>query len=115
MKFHLQFPPKEYFLNYNEDPDIKRDMEEVINFHFKNNFQISKNSLSTDRLQMYRQSDDTNRKVILLQFDKPKRSSNDSFLQTHFSQTTTGTCSPYDRIRCPRRSNVRSDDHETRN
>lgn len=25
----LQFPPKEYFHNYHNDPDIKRDMEEV--------------------------------------------------------------------------------------
>lgn len=30
MEFCFQFPPKEYFHNYNTDPDIKRDMEEVI-------------------------------------------------------------------------------------
>lgn len=27
--FVLQFPPKEYFQNYHNDPDIKRDMEEM--------------------------------------------------------------------------------------
>lgn len=29
MKWPFQFPPKEYFLNYSTDPDIKRDMEEI--------------------------------------------------------------------------------------
>lgn len=29
----FQFPPKEYFHNYHHDPDIKRDMEEVIQIH----------------------------------------------------------------------------------
>lgn len=30
----FQFPPKEYFHNYNTDPDIKRDMEEVISLTY---------------------------------------------------------------------------------
>lgn len=68
MKCCFQFPPKEYFHNYSTDPDIKRDMEEVIwlpsTFNSINYF-----FYSIDCLQMYRQSNDTYRKVIIqLQF-----------------------------------------------
>lgn len=30
----IQFPPPDYFRDYNKDPDIKRDMEEVLTIHY---------------------------------------------------------------------------------